>query len=413
MLFRSSVGGSVSEVLEANFRRLANWKQSGLLELADEALSQGQASSGEVFTVTRFGKAVWLDCHAARFVSNGQPHLLLMALDISQRKLAERLQKALLDNIPDPAWLKDAEGRFLACNQALAAFYGQPVDAVLGKTVFDVVPHHAERMTREDKTVMRTRRSVVGEARIRDARGNMRWLESIKSPLCNERDDVIGTVGIARDITERKQAESLLQAQRDLGVSLSLTSDMAAALKHLLNVTMQTGAVDSGGVYLLNGITGGMDVVVHHGLSAAFIKAVSHWAPDSPQMRLIQRGKPFFGTYQDMPVPMDQTRLSEGLQGAAFIPLSQERRAIGALVLSSHATREIPRQTQLVIDALATQAAGAIARIRAEAERHRLERQLLEITDREQARIGQDIHDGLCQHLVSLAFDANSLAREL
>jgi len=156
-----------------------------------------------------------------------------------------------------------------------------------------------------------------------------------------------------------------------------------------------------------------MDVVVHHGLSAGFIKAVSHWAADSPQMRLMQRGKPFFGTYQEMPVPIDQARLSEGLKGVAFIPISQERRAIGALVLSSHATWEIPRQTQLVIEALATQAAGAIARIRAEIERHRLERQLLEITDREQARIGQDIHDGLCQHLVSLAFDANSLAREL
>ncbi len=46
-------------------------------------------------------------------------------------------------------------------------------------------------------------------------------------------------------------------------------------------------------------------------------------------------------------------------------------------------------------------------------ERHRLERQLLEISDREQARFGQEIHDGLCQHLVSLAFDANGLLQEL
>lgn len=43
----------------------------------------------------------------------------------------------------------------------------------------------------------------------------------------------------------------------------------------------------------------------------------------------------------------------------------------------------------------------------------RLERQILEISDREQARLGQEIHDGLCQQLVSLAFDANALEREL
>ena len=46
-------------------------------------------------------------------------------------------------------------------------------------------------------------------------------------------------------------------------------------------------------------------------------------------------------------------------------------------------------------------------------DRRRLERQILEISDREQARIGQEIHDGLCQQLVSLAFDANSLEGDL
>src|SRR5581483_7643452 len=46
-------------------------------------------------------------------------------------------------------------------------------------------------------------------------------------------------------------------------------------------------------------------------------------------------------------------------------------------------------------------------------ERRRLERQILEISDHEQARLGQEIHDGLCQQLVSLAFDANSLVTQL
>jgi signal transduction histidine kinase len=42
-----------------------------------------------------------------------------------------------------------------------------------------------------------------------------------------------------------------------------------------------------------------------------------------------------------------------------------------------------------------------------------LEQQILEIREQEQARIGQDLHDGLCQDLVSLAFDANALERHL
>jgi len=46
-------------------------------------------------------------------------------------------------------------------------------------------------------------------------------------------------------------------------------------------------------------------------------------------------------------------------------------------------------------------------------ERRQLEKKILEISDREQARIGQDLHDGLCQHLVSTAFSANLLHEQL
>jgi signal transduction histidine kinase len=46
-------------------------------------------------------------------------------------------------------------------------------------------------------------------------------------------------------------------------------------------------------------------------------------------------------------------------------------------------------------------------------ERLRLQRQLLEISDREQARLGQNLHDGLCQQLIGLAFKARSLERVL
>ncbi len=46
-------------------------------------------------------------------------------------------------------------------------------------------------------------------------------------------------------------------------------------------------------------------------------------------------------------------------------------------------------------------------------ERRQLEKRVLEISDREQARIGQDLHDGLCQHLVSTAFSANLLHEKL
>jgi signal transduction histidine kinase len=130
-------------------------------------------------------------------------------------------------------------------------------------------------------------------------------------------------------------------------------------------------------------------------------------------MKLAQEGRSVFSTFQNLPISPPPALLREGLRAIAIIPLSHNRRIIGSLNLASHTTEEIPEQARLVIEAIAAQAAGAIARISAEAERHRLERQLLEISDREHARMGQDIHDGLCQQLVILAFDANSLQGQL
>ena len=80
-------------------------------------------------------------------------------------------------------------------------------ESFLGKTLLDCVPTEGARSAREDEEVMTTRRSVVAELPLTDAQGRMRWLESIKSPLFNERDQVIGTVGIARDVTERHRLE--------------------------------------------------------------------------------------------------------------------------------------------------------------------------------------------------------------
>lgn len=414
------VGATLTAILGLDFHQIQSWQASGLLQLAETTLAHGETQQMETHLVTSYGKQTWIDVHTARFTRNDEAHLLCMLNDISARKhaeearqKAERLQKAILDNIPEPTWLKDAEGRFLACNQALADFYGRPIDAIVGKTIAEFMPDEAAHVPREDGQVMQTRQPLLVEWQTKNARGSLRWMESFKAPLFNEQDEVIGLVGIARDLTDRKRAELGLKAQRDLAEALSLTTDLKAALKNLLEITMQIGEVNSGGVYLLNDTTGGMDLTAHHGASPEFVKAVSHWAPGSPQMRLVNRGKAVFCRYQDLPIPQTEPRRNEGLRASAFIPLCHERKAVGALVLASNVLDDIPEPTQLLLGTIATQAVVAITRIRAEAERRKLESQLLEITDREQARIGQDIHDGLCQQLVSLAFDANSLHRAL
>jgi PAS domain S-box-containing protein len=84
------VGGSVSAVLAGNYCQFDCWQESGLLQLAEQALREGHTRSEELFVTTRFGRPIWVDAHMAPFVSGGQPHLLHMTYDVTDRKRAQR-----------------------------------------------------------------------------------------------------------------------------------------------------------------------------------------------------------------------------------------------------------------------------------------------------------------------------------
>lgn len=88
-------GATREELLKQNFRRIQSWKPSGLLAEAEHVLSQGGTRRKEVHLATTFGKEVWLDCRFSRFTSGGEPHLLLIADDITDRKHAEDHVRAL------------------------------------------------------------------------------------------------------------------------------------------------------------------------------------------------------------------------------------------------------------------------------------------------------------------------------
>lgn len=124
-------------------------------------------------------------------------------------------QRALLDNIPDMAWLKDRDCRYVAVNTAYLEILGMPENAVLGKRPDEIWPADiAEVYLRTDRAVLKSgRRRRYEEARP-DPSGTSRWFETIKSPIRDKAGRIIGTVGISRDISERKAAESELIKSR-------------------------------------------------------------------------------------------------------------------------------------------------------------------------------------------------------
>ena len=118
---------------------------------------------------------------------------------------SQQQQRALLDNIPDMAWLKDRESRYLAVNPAYLQALDLSERDVLGRGPSDIWPAEiAEVYLRTDHAVLKSgRRRRYEESRV-GPDGVLRWFETIKSPIRDLRGRIIGTVGISRDISERK-----------------------------------------------------------------------------------------------------------------------------------------------------------------------------------------------------------------
>ncbi len=132
---------------------------------------------------------------------------------INQAELYSKMQqqnareKAILANLPFMVWLKDTEGRFLAVNSEFAKACGTTVDKVIGKTDYDFwTKELADSYAKADKEVIQKKITYSVDELIEGLDG-ARWHEAYKTPIYNDKNEVVGTTGFARDITESKEAQ--------------------------------------------------------------------------------------------------------------------------------------------------------------------------------------------------------------
>jgi two-component system cell cycle sensor histidine kinase/response regulator CckA len=155
---------------------------------------------------------------------------------------AERnLLRTLIDNMPDFIYVKDRESRFLVGNIAVARLMGVATpDGLLGNRDFDFYPEElAARYYAGDQEVMATGEPLIArEEPGADSEGNMRWFSTTKAPLRDAAGEIIGIVGIGRDITERMQVEEErenLQAQLLQSQKMEAVGQLTAGIAHDFN----------------------------------------------------------------------------------------------------------------------------------------------------------------------------------
>lgn len=134
-------------------------------------------------------------------------------LRASLRKIAlsHNLLNAVVSGTPDLIFVKDLAGRYLLANEALARTAGKDVRDIIGQDDKTIFPAYADVLMARDKATMRSGLLITREENLSGAQGQPLVMQTTVGPVFDKEGNVLGIFGIARDITQRKQAEQQLQ----------------------------------------------------------------------------------------------------------------------------------------------------------------------------------------------------------
>ncbi len=123
----------------------------------------------------------------------------------------------LIDSVPDIAWYKDAAGAHLIVNDSFCNMVGKSKEQIYKKGhcyIWDATPEDEEVCLSSDRMIMESRRTNTFEEEV-ITKSEKLLLKSYKSPLIDENGRVFGTCGIARDVTEFRNATTEIQILLD------------------------------------------------------------------------------------------------------------------------------------------------------------------------------------------------------
>ncbi len=156
---------------------------------------------------------------------------------------SENLLQLVLDMIPHEVFWKDRKSFFLGGNRQFMACLGvSAVSEFVGRSDYNYFPNEeAESFRADDEEVMQTRTPKMHILEPRTgADGRTRWLDTCKVPMINADGAVIGLLGFAEDVTDRRKLEDTARQSAKYEAIARLSSGVAHDFNNLLMLVVNT-----------------------------------------------------------------------------------------------------------------------------------------------------------------------------
>jgi len=178
------------------------------------------------------GESFWTEVVLTDISTDGKKILLAIVKDISEKKRLEEennyqhmILNAVLNSTPDLIFYKDYlnnNGKYIGCNEAFEKFVGKSNQDIIGKTDIELFGQEVGSFFRtKDKEMLDRDETVINEEWVDYPNGDKVLMSTSKSPFKDEKNNIIGVLGIARDIThvhEKTKEIQNLKEQMELAL---------------------------------------------------------------------------------------------------------------------------------------------------------------------------------------------------
>ncbi len=188
---------------------------------------------------------------------------LITVVDLTERKQIEDalareryLLRMLMEHSPDFIYFKDRESRFIRVNNAVAQrTLSESQESIIGKTDFDIFsPEHAQKAFDDEQRIMATGQFFIGhEEHEVWPNGRVTWVSTTKLPLYDEQGSIVGTFGISREITPRKEAEQHERLTTQILDLLNRSDHQINIIREILLLVKAFTGVEAIGIRLKDG----------------------------------------------------------------------------------------------------------------------------------------------------------------